>query len=180
MGGVNIKRVLKVSVIAVLFFSAASTHAKIYKCTLANGKLNFQDTPCIDGSAEEVSLKKTNVMDENEQVTQTQNDIRTTEPKAKQKPMQDPLTSQNQMMCESATRSYEQEAAQIKARCKKGRETFCDLPAEEIQRRWDNNYLKRESGDSFSPPTQQWHAFNRNGGAPIYNLKSQISQYCKN
>ena len=165
--------------VGVFILLAQPSHAKIYKCVDTNGKTNFKDSPCPEGRSKEFTLTKPNVMDKNEHIDNYKTNTNTEKNSNKKKKEKiDPFTNQNTLMCESARKSYEQQVVQIKARCKKGRETFCDLPAEEIQKRWDNNYLKKESGGSFSQPSQQWHAFNRNGGAPIFNLKNQMSQYC--
>lgn len=157
-------------------------HAKIYKCTTSTGKVNFKDSPCTSGKSEEISISNTNVMDKNDQAERYKSSAKpqtNIKNKSKSPSHVDPLKSQNEMMCKQAQSAYNQQVKEIKERCKKGRETFCNLPAEEIQRRWDRDYLKREGGDAFSPPTRQWQAFNNSGGAPIFNLKSQVDQYCE-
>jgi len=158
-----------------------SAHAKIYKCKEANGKVNFQDHPCLKGVSKEFTLNKSNVMDRNKQLDRYKTNASNASSKsnAKKKPTVHPYDRQNKMMCETARAAYETQVFQIKARCKKGRETFCNKSAEEIQKEWDRNYLKKQRGDAFSQPTQQWHAFNQNGGAPIFSLKAQMKQYCK-
>jgi len=164
--------------LGIFILIALPSQAKIYKCVDINGKTNFKDSPCPKGHSKTFTLTKPNVMDKNEHVDNYKINTNTGKSSNKKKEKIAPFTRQNTLMCESARKSYEQQVVQIKARCKKGRETFCDLPAEDIQKRWDNNYLKKESGGSFGQPSQQWYAFNRNGGAPIFNLKNQMNQYC--
>lgn len=165
--------------VSACLFTTPVAQAKIYKCTTADGKVNFKDSPCSGGKSEEISISNTNVMDNNQHAERYKPSAKTeAKPKRQPSTQVDPLTSQNKMMCEQAQIAYQQQAKEIKARCKKGRETFCQLPAEEIQSRWDRDYLKREKGDAFSPPSREWQAFNNSGGAPIFNLKSQIDQYC--
>ena len=158
-----------------------SAHAQIYKCKEASGKLNFQDHPCTKGESKEFTLNKSNIMDKNKQLNRytTNASNASSKPNTKKKTAVHPYADQNKMMCDSARSAYDTQVSQIKARCKKGRETFCNKSAEEIQKEWDRNYLKKQRGDSFSQPTQQWHAFNQNGGAPIFSLKAQMKQYCK-
>jgi len=166
-----------------LFFTSSVTYAQIHKCVSDNGKINFQDKPCTKGRSEAFKLNKSNVMDENKHLNNYQKSLKTA---ASQKRTQKENTSAhpsqgfNEIMCKSSREAYNKQVTAIKARCKKGRETFCGKSAEDIQKTWDNNYLKKQQGDVFSAPSQEWYAFNRNGGAPIFQFKAQMKQYCSN
>jgi len=173
---------LKLFQLAILMTVVSqSAHAQIYKCEEASGKVNFQDHPCTKGVSKEFTLNKSNTMDKNKQLDRykVNSSNKSSMSNAKKKTAVHPYDGQNKMMCDSARTAYETQVSQIKARCKKGRETFCNKSAEDIQKEWDRNYLKKQRGDAFSQPTQQWHAFNQNGGAPIFSLKAQMKQYCK-
>jgi len=170
--------------VASLFFTIASIpsigNAKIYKCAGDSGKVNFQDKPCVNGDSKVVSLNKINTMDKNKQVENQKLTAKTVKAKKNSQANKNyRYDKQNTMICDQAKTAYENEVAQIKARCKKGRETFCNKSAEEIQKTWDNNFLKKERGGPFRQPSQNWYAFHRNGGAPIFNLKTQIAHYCQ-
>ena len=121
-------------------------------------------------------------MDKNKQLDRYKvNSKNTSSKKNKQKESAaHPNDTLNKELCDGARTAYKAQVAEIKARCKKGRETFCNNSAEDIQKEWDRHYLKKQRGDVFSQPTQQWHAFHQNGGAPIFGFKAQMEQYCKN
>jgi len=177
----KITYLLLITTAITLGLAPVVAYAKIHKCVSDNGKVNFQDKPCIKGKSQAFKLNKSNIMDENKHLNNYQKSLKTA---ASQKRSQKKNTSAhpsqgfNDLLCKSTREAYNKQVAAIKARCKKGRETFCGKSAEDIQKTWDNNYLKKQQGDVFSAPSQEWHAFNRNGGAPIFQFKVQMKQYC--
>ena len=177
-----ISRGQKILVLSLLFTIASIPsigNAKIYKCVGDSGKVNFQDKVCDVGDTKVVSLNKINTMDKNKQLERQKHTTKVIKAKNNsQTRKKSRHYKQNTILCDQAKKAYENEVVQIKARCKKGRETFCSKSAEEIQKTWDNNFLKKERGGVFGQPSQRWYAFHRNPGAPIFNLKSQVAQYC--
>jgi len=174
----KLKRLLPT--ILLISFASQIAHAQIYKCEEASGKINFQDNPCTKGESKEFTLNKPNTMDKNKQLNRYKINPNNSKENTQKKTAAHPTVSLNKMMCDTARTAYETQVSQIKARCKKGRETFCSKSAEDIQKEWDRHYLKNQRGDVFSRPTQQWYAFHQNGGAPIFGLKAKMKQYCKN
>jgi len=171
---------LFIAAVMALSLVPTTSYAQIHKCISDNGKVNFQDKPCTKGKSEAFKLNKSNIMDKNKHLNNYQKNLKTaaSQKRSQKSTSAHPSQEFNDQLCKSAREAYNKQVTEIKARCKKGRETFCGKSAEDIQKTWDNNYLKKERGDAFKAPSQQWNAFNRNGGAPIFQLKTQIKQYC--
>lgn len=158
----------------ILLFSSFSAHCEIYRCIDENGKINFKDQPCQLGASDQdkVKLKRLNVLEANTQVEnykiQAHNPERNTRDQLANTTENKSATKSN---CQAAKRAYQQEAIKIKARCKKARDVFCDLPAEKIQFKWDWNFARRATD-------QQVRNIQKNGAA-IYRLKQIKDNDCR-
>lgn len=111
--------------IAAILLSAGAAHGQVFKCTEANGKVTFSDSPCAGGKALDIRPNTIDSRESREQVLQKElREMRTEMDRMRQAPapsqqygrtesdLQAELSGTRE--CADARRSYEMEERSVK------------------------------------------------------------------
>ena len=148
----------------IFLLAPLGLRADVFVCTDAAGKKSFQEFPCAsDESSDQIELKPA-------QVIQSTNPIPEIQPASEAEPVQKKSReSKPYDFCEGLVAQYKAKSADIKANCKRGRNSYCKQSAEQIEQIEERKFLKTATN-------QQLNNYNRNNpsGGVVTRLVRQM------